>query len=269
MTRIMETPESPPLRYAANLKWLFTELPFLDRFAAAAEQGFDAVEFASPYEFATGTLRQALQREGLVQILINTPAAPPGQQGENGFACIPGQRVAFREGVRRALHYATELDCGLVHLMAGRVDPQDSPEAAQHVFRENLAWAVDAAKGSGVRYVLECLNQTDAPGYFFKGLDETVRVISGFTPEQVGLLFDAYHCQMSGENVVEAYRQHAAIVQHVQFADAPGRHEPGTGEVPWSALGQCLRRHGYAGWVGCEYRPLTATVDGLGWRSSV
>jgi hydroxypyruvate isomerase len=260
---------STPLRYAANLKWLFTEWPFLDRFAAAAEHGFEAVEFASPYEFAANALRQTLKREGLVQVLINTPAAPPGEEGQNGYACIPGKQVEFRDGVRKALYYAGELECGLVHLMAGRIGSQDDHDAAQNVFTENLIWAVEAAKGTGVRYLLECLNQHDAPGYFLKGLDQTASILSYFGPEEVGLLFDAYHCQMSGQDVLKAYQALEPIIQHIQFADAPGRFEPGTGEVPWSALGQLLRTTGYDGWIGCEYRPRTTTVAGLGWRSTI
>jgi hydroxypyruvate isomerase len=264
-----ENTGSPSLRYAANLKWLFTELPFLDRFAAAAQQGFKGVEIASPYEFEASELGERLYRERLNLVLINTPAARPGEEGQNGYACIPGKEAEFRDGIRKALHYAGELDCGFVHLLAGRTGLMDTPQTSASVFSDNLMWALDAAKGTGVRYLLECLNQTDAPGYFLRSLEHTGSVVSQFAPEEVGLLFDVYHCQMSGEEVGRAYCAHEPIIQHIQFADAPGRHEPGTGEIPWSALNKLLKSRGYGGWVGCEYRPLTSTTAGLGWRTSI
>jgi hydroxypyruvate isomerase len=261
--------ESTSIRYAANLKWLFTELPFLDRFAAAAEQSFKAVEFASPYEFAPGILRQALQREGLEQVLINTPAAAPGEEGANGFACIPGQQLAFRDGMRRALDYAGELDCRLIHVMAGRVQREERYEAAEATFRENLAWAVDAAKGTGIRCLIECINQVDVPGFFLRNLKQTADFINESGTNQVGLLFDVYHCRMNLGDVIDAYQALQPLIAHIQFADTPGRHEPGTGDIPWAALRELIERCGYKGWVGCEYRPQVSTVAGLGWRAEI
>jgi hydroxypyruvate isomerase len=261
--------ERTSVRYAANLKWLFTELPFLDRFAAAAGQGFKAVEFASPYEFAPGILRQALQREGLEQVLINTPAAALGEEGENGFACIPGRQLAFRDGMRKALDYAGELDCRLIHLMAGRVQRGECYETAEATFRENLEWAVDAAKGAGVRCLLECINQVDVPGFYLRNLEQTADFINGIGTNQVGLLFDVYHCRMNLGDVLDAYQALEPLIAHIQFADAPGRHEPGTGDIPWAALRNLIETRGYKGWVGCEYRPQVSTVAGLGWRTEI
>lgn len=261
--------EAGVLRFCANLKWLFTELPFIERFEAAAKAGFAAVEYASPYEFDAATLRAKLSATGLEQVLINTPAAMPGQPGANGFACMPGERERFREGVRRALCYASELRCPLVHVMAGLVPADVSREQAGATFRENLRWASDAAQGSGVTLLLECLNQTDARGYVLRDLDHASQMIEESGAANVRLLFDAYHCRMMGQDVVEQFALHARHIAHVQFADVPGRHEPGSGDMPWKELTACIRGHGYGGWIGCEYRPRGSTVEGLGWRAAL
>jgi hydroxypyruvate isomerase len=256
-----------PIRYAANLKWLFNELPFLDRFAAAAEQGFKAVEFASPYEFAPGVLRNILQSKELEQVLINTPAGAPGEEGANGFACIPGKQVQFREGVLKAIDYARELDCRLIHVMAGRIGGDTSYEAAEETFRENLMWAANAVKGTGIRCLLECINQVDVPGFFLRDLTQTSNFIKTVGTEHVGLLFDVYHCRMNRGDVLDAFQTLQSLIGHIQFADAPGRHEPGTGDIPWMELRKSITTCGYTGWIGCEYRPKASTVAGLGWRA--
>lgn len=262
----MAATDKAAFRFCANLKWLFTELPFIERFDAAAKAGFGAVEYASPYESDPAMLRERLAANGLAQVLINTPAAPPGQPGANGFACLPGEQERFREGVHRALHYASELNCPLVHLMAGLV-PADVPhEQASDTFRENLSWASREAHGSGVTLLLECLNQTDARGYFLRDLDHAHQAIEQAGVSNARLLFDAYHCRMTGQDVVEQFAVHAREIAHIQFADVPGRHEPGTGDMPWEELSECILYHDYAGWIGCEYRPNTSTGAGLGWR---
>ncbi len=262
----MTTPGKAAFRFCANLKWLFTELRFIDRFDAAAKAGFSAVEYASPYEFDPATLRERLAANGLAQVLINTPASMPGQPGANGFACIPGERARFRDGLHLALHYASEMSCPLVHVLAGLVPADASHEQASDTFRENLRWASEAAQGSGVTLLLECLNQTDARGYFLRDLDHAHEEIEHARATNARLLFDAYHCRMTGQDVVEQFAGHAREIAHIQFADVPGRHEPGTGNMPWQELSACIRHHGYAGWIGCEYRPRASTTAGLGWR---
>jgi hydroxypyruvate isomerase len=261
--------EQTSIRYAANLKWLFTELPFLDRFAAAAGQGFKAVEFGSPYEYAPSVLREILQHEGLEQVLINTPAAAPGEVGENGFACIPGKQSVFRDGMRKALDYAGELDCRLIHVMAGRVPNDGQYDASEDTFRENFAWAVSAARGTGIRLLLECINHTDVPSFFLKTLEQTASFINEVGTSQAGILFDVYHCQMQHADVLDTYQALEPLIAHIQFADAPGRHEPGTGDIRWTALRELIETRGYKGWVGCEYRPQVSTVAGLGWRAKI
>lgn len=263
----MSSSRSP--RYAANLKWLFTELPFLDRFAAAAMQGFRAVEYASPYEFPPAVLRAALARHGLRQVLINSPASAPGHEGENGFACIPGRQQVFREGMARAIAYAQELDCRLIHLLAGRLPMGVKRDDAEAAFRENLAWTVDALGNTGIRCVLESLNQTDAPGYFLRSLDEAAGYVNDISTERLAILFDAYHCHMHGGDVLADFQRVEHLVAHIQFADAPGRHEPGTGAIPLAALIERIHDTGWQGWIGCEYRPRTSTVAGLDWRTAL
>ncbi|MDR5774217.1 MULTISPECIES: TIM barrel protein [unclassified Caballeronia] len=264
----MQTSNGTSLRFCANLKWLFTELPFLERFEAAAKQGFSAVEYASPYEFEPAILKATLDATGLRQVLINTPAAPPGSIGSSGFGCIPGERARYRDGVLRALHYASALKCGLIHVMAGLAPGGVPVEQVRDTLRENLAWAADAARDSGVTLLLECLNQIDVPGYALRSLEEAHALMKEIAQPKLRLLFDAYHCRMSGLDVVEQFALYAPDVAHIQFADAPGRHEPGTGDMPWNELIASIRAQGYEGWIGCEYRPRESTVAGLGWLNA-
>jgi hydroxypyruvate isomerase len=188
---------------------------------------------------------------------------------ENGFACIPGEQRAFRDGMLKALDYAGELDCGLIHVMAGRVDSKASYESAVATFRGNPAWAADAAKGTGIRCLVECLNQVDVPGFFLRNLKQTADFINEIGTNQVALLFDVYHCRMNLGDALDACRIFEPLIGHIQFADAPGRHEPGTGDIPWATLGKLIETRGYQGWVDCEYRPQASTVAGLGWRARI
>ncbi|MDR5836272.1 TIM barrel protein [Caballeronia sp. LZ034LL] len=250
-------------RFAANLKWLFTELPLMERFEAAARQGFEAVEYASPYEYDPTELRRELDRWNLTHLLINTPAAQPGTAGANGHACLPGHVDTFREGIDQALDYASALGCGLIHLLAGKRPDACPQEEAEAVFRDNLAWAAERASGKNVTFVLECLNQQDVPGYFLRSLDHA----STFLQRNVRLLFDCYHAGMSGVDVAREFTAHQEAIAHIQIADPPGRHEPGSGRLPWHAILRAIDDSAYAGWIGCEYRPRTTTLAGLDWRN--
>jgi hydroxypyruvate isomerase len=254
------------VRFAANLKWLFTELPFLQRFEAAAKCDFTAVEFASPYDYDYTVLRDTLTQWNLTQVLINTPAGETEDVGVNGYACIPDCTDTFRYGVERALEYADALDCRLIHLLAGRV-PADCPVTdADAAFRANLAWAAKRAEGQDVTFVLECLNQHDAPGYFLESLAQASALIREVAQDNVRLLFDFYHAGRSGIDALEAFAQYRSDVAHIQVADVPARHEPGTGVMPWVDIAAAIAGSGYAGWIGCEYRPQTTTGEGLRWR---
>ena len=254
-------------KLCANLKWLFTELPFLERFDAAARAGFAAVEYASPYEFATADLRARLNACALKQALINTPTSDPAEGGANGFACVPGRQDKFRDGLRRALEYASALDCGLVHVMAG-VQPADaSDQTAAAVYAANLAWAAEAAAGAGVKLVLEAINQRDVPGFFLRTQEQGAALIEALGRDRIGLQFDIYHCQVAQGDITRRMEKLLPVIAHMQLADAPGRNEPGTGEIAWDYVFKRIDELGYRGWVGCEYRPLGETTAGLKWRA--
>ena len=252
-------------RLCANLGFLFPELPFLDRFEAAARAGFAGVEFASPYEYKQNELRSRLEDNGLTQVLINSW---PGNRaaGERGFACVPGKAQAFRDSIDQALDAAVGLGCGLVHVISG-VPPQDVPrDAAAAVYGANLAWAGERALGTGVRLTLEPLNPNDAPGYFLSTQEQGAAIVAAIGRDRLGLQFDVYHCQTAQGSVTARMAALMPFIDHIQFADTPGRHEPGTGEINWEHVFHRIDELGYTGWVGAEYTPLGDTVAGLAWR---
>lgn len=256
---------SGALRFCANLNFLFTDLPFLDRFEAAAKAGFRGVEMLAPYEAPTAAIRERLDGVGLEQVLFNTYAGDRAA-GERGMACIPGREGEFRETVHRALEYAAALGCKLVHLMAG-VQPVDVPhDTAAALYAVNLAWAAEQAHAAGVRLAIEAINQRDIPGYFLRTQEQAAAIIAAVGPDRVGLQFDIYHCQTAQGDVTRRLEALFPLVAHIQVADGPGRHEPGTGEVGWEFLFGRIRALGYQGWIGCEYQPQGSTDAGLPWR---
>src|SRR5438094_2377877 len=219
-------------RFSAHLGFLFPALPFLDRFDAAARAGFTAVEFASPYEYAAAELRSRLNAAGLSQVLINSPAGNRAA-GERGFACLPGREGTFKDGVAQALDYAVALDCKLVHVMAG-VPPADLPyDTALALYAANLAWAGERALSAGVKLVIEPLNPRDAPGYLLRTQEQGAAIVAAIGRDRLGLQFDLYHCQTAQGDVTRRLEALLPAIEHVQLADVPGRHEPGTGEIGW------------------------------------
>ena len=252
-------------RFSANLGFLFPELPFLDRFAAAAKAGFTAVEYASPYEHKPAELRSRLSDNGLEQVLINSPAGDRAK-GERGFACLPGREGAFRDSLTQALDYAVALDCPRVHVMAG-VPPQDLPrDTALALYAANLAWAGERALAAGIKLVIEPLNPRDAPGYLLRTQEQGAAIVAAIGRDRLGLQFDIYHCQTAQGDVTTRLAALLPVIGHMQLADVPGRHEPGTGEIGWEFVFRRIDELGYAGWLGCEYQPLGDTVEGLAWR---
>jgi hydroxypyruvate isomerase len=252
-------------RLAANLSMMFNELPFLDRFDAAAKAGFKAVEFLFPYEHPAAELKRRLDAAGLKQVLFNMP---PGNwaAGERGLAGLPGREAEFREGVRRALDYAATLDCKLVHCMAGIPPSGVSPVAAAARYAANLAWAAEQTHAAGVKLVIEPINHRDMPGYHLNTVGQGAAIIEAIGPDRLGLQFDIYHCQITEGDVTKRMEALMPIIAHMQIADVPARHEPGTGEIGWEFVFRRIDELGYQGWVGCEYRPAGETVAGLGWR---
>jgi hydroxypyruvate isomerase len=251
-------------RFAANISMMFTELPFLDRFAAARAAGFEAVEFLFPYEFPAAEIARRLQDNGLSQVLFN---APPGDwaAGERGCAALPGRAHEFRDGVRKALDYAAALACPRLHVMAGLTPPGVPRDTLLATYAVNLAWAAEECAKLGVKPVIEPINHRDIPGFFLNTTDEGAAIIEAIGPERIGLQFDLYHCQITEGDIVKRVEKHLPLIAHMQVADNPGRHEPGTGEVNWPFVFRRIDELGFRGWIGCEYRPAGATLDGLGW----
>jgi len=261
---IVET-SGGPIRLAANLKWLYTELPFEQRFAAAAASGFTGVEFASPYSLPAERVRALLDDAGLTQVLINTPAGPAGSPTAMGAAYVPSAREEFRDGVRTALEYASVLGTSVVHVMSGLRPADADPDTAFATYVANIGWAADQARGTSVRIALEPINKRDQPAYGLATMEVAAAVAEAVDPETVGVLFDVYHAQIDGGDLLDRFGRRLPRIAHIQIADNPGRGEPGTGEIAYERVLARIAASCYDGWIGCEYGPVAGTVDGLGW----
>ena len=253
-------------KLAANLSMMFNEVPFLDRFDAAAKAGFKAVEFLFPYDFPAAELKKRLDANGLTQALFNMP---PGDWagGERGLASLPGRQQEFRDSLNKALEYAEILDCKLIHCMAGIPPAGTSPVTAAALYASNLAWAGEEAKKAGRRLALEPINHRDMPGFHLNTVEQGAAVVDAIGIDKVGLQFDIYHCQVTQGDVTKRMEALIGRIVHMQIADVPARNEPGTGEIGWDFVLRRIDELGYQGWVGCEYRPAGETVAGLAWRT--
>ncbi len=249
-------------RFAANLSMMFTEWPFLDRFAAAADAGFEAVEFLFPYEHAAEAIGARLAAHRLEQALFNLP---PGDwdAGERGIAALPGRRDALARSVETALRYAEATGARALHLMAG-IAPADDP-AHQAAYAAALDLACGRAGPAGVAIVIEPINRRDMPGYFLNDFDRAAALIRQLGLPNLKLQFDIYHRQILHGDVTRGLEAALDVIGHVQVASVPKRNEPGTGELDDARVFASLDRIGYDGFVGCEYRPAGATLEGLGW----
>ena len=249
-------------RFAANLTMMFTEVSFLDRFEAAANAGFDAVDYLFPYEFAAADIADRLGSLGLSQALFNLP---PGDwtAGERGLAALPERKDDFRASVVTALEYASATGVRRLHVMSGVADRSD--RAAVESYRQALAYVCDKAGEAGLNVVIEPINGRDMPGYFLNDFNFAADLIADLDRANLKLQFDIYHRQIIHGDVLSGLRTMMPIVGHVQIASVPLRHEPGSGELNDFAVLEELDRLGYEGFVGCEYRPAGGTVEGLGW----
>lgn len=266
-------------QFAANLSLMYTELPFLERFAAAARDGFRAVEYLFPYAYAPAQLAQALQDHGLQQVLFN---APPGgltrdamasawDGGARGTLCLADQEPAFRAGVQQALDYAAALRCPRVHVMSGLLPAGQDPAAVQNLVTERLRWAAEQAGAAGVTLLIEPINGRDMPGYYLQRQEQAHALVQAVGSPQLQVQMDLYHCQIVEGDVATKLRHYLPTgrVGHIQIAGVPERHEPDTGELHYPYLFGLLDALGYTGWVGCEYRPRAGTSQGLGWLRSL
>ncbi|AEA63110.1 MULTISPECIES: 2-oxo-tetronate isomerase [Burkholderia] len=251
-------------RFAANLSMMYTEHPFLERFAAAARDGFRAVEYLFPYDFAADELKARLADAGLVQALFN---APPGDwaAGERGFASLPGREDEFRRAFDTALDYARVLGNDKLHVMAGLLPAGADRARHREVYLRNLAHAAEAARAAGILVVIEPINTRDMPGYFLNRQDDAQAICREVGAPNLRVQFDCYHCQIVEGDIAVKLKRDFAGIGHIQVAGVPERHEPDLGELNYPYLFELIDTLGYDGWIGCEYRPKAGTSEGLGW----
>jgi hydroxypyruvate isomerase len=255
-------------RFAANLTMLFAEMPFLDRFAAAKAAGFSGVEYLFPYDYDKADLREQLDEHGLIQVLHNLPAGN-WAAGERGIAILPDRVDEFRDGVASAISCAKALDCRQLNCLVG-IAPRDAdPFEMNEVLVENLRFAADALAKERIRLLVEPINTLDIPGFFLNKTEQAVQLIADVRSSNLFIQYDIYHMQAMEGDIARSLQKHLPRIAHVQLADNPGRNEPGTGEINYPFLFRHLDTLGYRGWVGCEYKPRTTTVDGLGWHAAL
>ena len=251
-------------RFCANLTMLYNEHAFLDRFAAAAKDGFTGVEFLFPYDFSKDELAARLKEHGLVQALHNLPAGD-WAGGERGIACHPDRVEEFRAGVAKGIEYATALGCKQLNCLAGKA-PEGMPDAElRRTFVENLRYAAPELAKAGIKLLAEPVNNRDIPGFYLNYSAQAISILDEVGSDNLYLQYDFYHTQIMEGDLTTTFRRLKSRIAHVQIADNPGRNEPGTGEINYPFIFGMLDAEGYAGWVGCEYKPAAATTAGLGW----
>ncbi|MER8983573.1 2-oxo-tetronate isomerase [Mesorhizobium sp. M0088] len=254
-------------RFSANLSMLFGEHEFLDRFDAAARAGFKGVEYIGPYDHAPDVVAARLKKNGLTQVLFNLPAGDWGK-GERGIAVLPDRVPEFRQGIAKAIAYAQALGCQQVNCLAGIAPAGADRKVLEDVFAENLAFAAEKLEQAGIRLLIEPINTRDIPGFFLNYSDQASALIDRVGSKNLFLQYDIYHMQIMEGDLARTIEANLGRIAHIQLADNPGRHEPGTGEINYPFLYEHIDRIGYAGWVGAEYKPKAGTEAGLGWLRS-
>jgi len=250
--------------FAANLTFLFTEVPFLERFERAARAGFTAVEFLFPYAWPADDIKARLDANGLQLVLHNLP---PGDwdAGDRGLACHPGRVDAFRVSVATGIRYAQALGVSQLNCLAG-ISPAGLSNTLLHqTLVDNLRYCAGEFKQAGLKLLLEPINHYDMPGYVVNRTAQALALLDEVGADNAFVQYDIYHAQRMEGELAATVQQHLARIGHMQLADNPGRHEPGTGEINFAFLFKHLDQIGYTGWIGCEYRPLARTEAGLGW----
>ena len=251
-------------KLAANLSMLFTEVPFLERFEAATKAGFKGVEFLFPYAFDLDQMAEKLKTNNLEMVLHNMPAGN-WEDGERGIACHPDRVSEFQESVGMAIHAAKKLDARRVNCLAGKIPEGVSPDKVRQTLIANLKFAAGKFKAEGIRVVTEPINIYDIPGFYLNRTQQAVDIISETGSDNLFIQHDIYHMQRMEGELANTIKANISMIKHMQLADNPGRFEPGTGEINYRFLFQCIDELGYDGWIGCEYRPKTTTAEGLGW----
>jgi len=248
-------------RFAANLGYLFTERPLLERIDAAARAGFKAVELQFPYDVPASAVKAAIEKNQLTILGLNTP---PGREGEFGLAAVPGREKDWSVLFGKALDYAAATGGSAVHCLAGHIAPEQRP-AAERVFIDNLKRAADLAAEKNITLLIEPINARDRPNYFLNRVEHAADIIAMTGKANVRMQFDFYHVQIVGGDLITRLEKYLPVISHLQCGSVPGRHEPDEGEINYPAVFKAVDRLGYRGWIGAEYRPRGRTEDGLGW----
>jgi hydroxypyruvate isomerase len=255
-------------KFCANLGFMFPEHPFIERFAAAAEAGFRAVEFPYPYDHDARELVEHLGAHDLEQVMINSPKGN-ARTGDHGMACDPQRRGEFEDGIGLAVDYARSMGTSRVHVMAGKRPEGTAPDVLLETYVDNMKFAARALGEHGIKALIEAINtKIDIPGYFLERPSDAVAILRAAEEPNLYLQFDFYHAQIMEGNLTRLFHDALPVTGHIQIADTPGRHEPGTGEINYAYVFRMIDEAGWDDWVGCEYRPKAATLDGLGWMKS-
>ena len=249
-------------RFAANLAYLFTERPLLERFGAAAQAGFKAVELQFPYDQSPAAVKTELEKHGLTQLGLNTAAG--ARDGDSGLGAVPGRETDWDAVFKQALDYAIAIGGRAIHCTAGKVPPEQRP-AAEKTFVANLTRAADLAKDKNVTLLIEPINTRDRPNYFLSRVEHAADLIAKVGRPNVKIQFDFYHVQITSGDLIKRFEAHQPLIGHVQIAAVPTRAEPDEGEINYPGVFEALDRLGWAGWTACEYRPRARTEAGLGW----
>lgn len=251
-------------KFAANLTMLYNEVDFLDRFQAAAASGFKGVEYLFPYAYPKEQLAEKLNAFGLTQVLHNLPAGD-WAAGERGIAVLPGRVGEFQDGVGKAIEYAQTLGCTQVNCLVGIAPAGVDADTVRDTCVANLKFAADKLKAASIKLLVEAINTYDIPGFYVRGTQQTLDLIAATGSDNLYVQYDIYHMQRMEGELAATLKKHLTRIAHIQLADNPGRNEPGTGEINYPFLFDFIDRLGYAGWIGCEYKPRTTTEAGLGW----
>jgi len=254
-------------RLCANLSFLWSELDFIDRFAAAAKAGFKGVEYLFPYEYDRNQILEQLRKHGLTQVLHNLPGGD-WAGGERGIACHADRVVEFQDGVDKAIEYATALGCRQLNCLAGIRKANRDPNDARETFIRNLQFAAPRLKAAGIKLLIEAINTRDIPGFFLTNTKQALDIINAVGSDNLYVQYDIYHMQIMEGDLARTIEANLKLIPHMQLADNPGRNEPGTGEINYGFLLPHIDRLGYQGWIGCEYKPATTTEAGLGWAKA-
>jgi hydroxypyruvate isomerase len=251
-------------KFNANLTFLYNEVPFLERFGRAARSGFKGVEYLFPYAFPEEAIGEELEKHGLAQVLFDLPAGD-WDGGERGIATLPDRVGEFQEGVGQAIDYAKALGCAQLTCLVGKTPPGVSADRVRKTLVDNLRFAAKALHRENVKLLVEPLNSQDIPGFHLVHTRDALDLFAEVGDANCWLQYDIYHMQIMEGNLIKTIRDHVARIPHLQLADNPGRHEPGTGEIHFANVFKAIDEAGYSGWIGCEYRPSGQTEASLTW----